>query len=182
MVFKLRGAVHAEALARPGARSSATFSTSNKTVEELRDLNRRQAEFLAVTSHELRTPLTSVTAYAKTLLKLGFREDPVAREEFLRDRAASWTVGEPHRCPRSGRAPDGSVDRRMLELVLGNLLDNALKFSPEESRCRLGARLEGREVLVWVEDDGIGIATEHLVRIPERHRAMQIDLRKGLAG
>ncbi len=193
---------------RLGRKLQVLLQHEQQTVEELRDLNRRQAEFLAVTSHELRTPLTSITGYAKTLLKPGFGDDPADREEFLRaiEQQAgrlgslienllavtqlSESAPEAECAPlpeavnavvsRLGRAadrvdvhvpaelPDASVDRRMLELVLGNLLDNALKFSPEESRCRLGARLEGREVLVWVEDDGIGIATEHLVRIFDR--------------
>jgi signal transduction histidine kinase len=53
-------------------------------VEELRELNRRQAQFLDVTSHELRTPLTSIVGYVKTLLQPGFRDDAATREEFLR--------------------------------------------------------------------------------------------------
>jgi signal transduction histidine kinase len=60
------------------------------------------------------------------------------------------------------------VDRRLLELAIGNLLDNALKFSPDGSRCRLGAGLTGGDVHVRVEDDGIGIAQEHVGRIFDR--------------
>lgn len=53
-----------------------------QTVEELRELNRRQGEFLAVTS-ELRTPLTSIAGNVKTLMQPAFRDDVATRQEFL---------------------------------------------------------------------------------------------------
>lgn len=49
-----------------------------------------------------------------------------------------------------------------------NLLDNALKFSPDGSPCRLGARRDGRDVVVWVEDEGIGIGEEQIGRVFDR--------------
>jgi signal transduction histidine kinase len=60
------------------------------------------------------------------------------------------------------------VDGRLLELALGNLLDNALKFSPPGSRCRIGAHLKDDLVVVWVEDEGIGIDQQHIGRIFDR--------------
>jgi len=68
----------------------------------------------------------------------------------------------------AGDLPDASVDGRLLELVVGNLLDNALKFSPDGSPCQLGALHDGSEVTVWVQDRGIGIAPEHIDRIFDR--------------
>ena len=65
-------------------RLEALLRQERQTVEKLRELNRRQAQFLDVTSHELRTPLTSIAGYAKTLLQPDFRDDAATREEFLR--------------------------------------------------------------------------------------------------
>src|ERR671922_2133521 len=57
------------------------------------------------------------------------------------------------------------VDRRLLELVIGNLLDNALKFSPEGSHCRAGARLgRGRRARL-----GGGRRDRHLPRAHGSH-------------
>jgi signal transduction histidine kinase len=68
--------------------------------------------------------------------------------------------------------PDGlaevQLDARFLELVVGNIVDNAVKFSPEGSSCRVGARLDAGEVVIVVEDEGIGISEEDVGRIFDR--------------
>jgi signal transduction histidine kinase len=195
-------------LGQQNRRLEVLLRQEQQTVEELRELNRRQGEFLAVTSHELRTPLTSIAGYAKTLMKPAFRDDVAAREEFLGtiekqaerlgalienilavtqlsetahppgnaalSKAADRVVARLGQASKrveikiAGDLPNVSVDGRLLELVVGNLLDNALKFSPDGSPCQLGARQDGSEVAVWVQDGGIGIAPEHIDRIFDR--------------
>jgi signal transduction histidine kinase len=59
------------------------------------------------------------------------------------------------------------TDRQLLERVMSNLLDNALKYSDDGAMCELGARAEG-ELVFWVRDRGIGMAPEELDRIFER--------------
>jgi two-component system phosphate regulon sensor histidine kinase PhoR len=60
------------------------------------------------------------------------------------------------------------TDRQLLGRVIQNLLDNAMKYSPEGSPCELGARGEGERVTFWVRDHGIGIPPEELPRIFDR--------------
>jgi PAS domain S-box-containing protein len=56
-------------------------------------------------------------------------------------------------------------DRRRLETVVANLLDNAIKYSPEGGPVRcLVAPTRGR-VFVSVEDTGLGIAEESMGRL-----------------
>lgn len=57
------------------------------------------------------------------------------------------------------------ADRSRIATVVGNLLDNALKYSPNggEICCTLGRR--GSEGFVEVADEGIGIAPEHIDRL-----------------
>ena len=64
--------------------------------------------------------------------------------------------------------PSVRADRQSLELVVANLLDNALKFSPEETGCEVGARVEGTMLVFWVRDHGVGISREQLPRIFDR--------------
>ncbi len=53
-------------------------------------------------------------------------------------------------------------DRRRLVEVLANLLSNAVKYSPGRARVRVGVERRPGEVLVVVEDEGIGIPPDQL--------------------
>jgi two-component system phosphate regulon sensor histidine kinase PhoR len=60
------------------------------------------------------------------------------------------------------------ADGTRLEEVLHNLLDNAVKFSPENGQIRLRAMPSDSHMVLSVTDQGIGISKEHLPRIFER--------------
>ena len=55
-----------------------------------------------------------------------------------------------------------NADRDRTLTILGNLLDNALKYSPAGSDVTIAAGVEGDQVVVAVTDRGIGIAKEDL--------------------
>lgn len=68
-------------------------------------------------------------------------------------------------------------DRARLIQVVGNLLDNAAKYTPQGGRIDVEVRSDGAEATIAVRDSGIGIAPELLPkvfeffdRIPERER------------
>ena len=52
------------------------------------------------------------------------------------------------------------ADQRRLQQVVGNLLDNALKFTPEGGQVRLWGMCDGGEVAIFVADSGPGIPAE----------------------
>jgi two-component system phosphate regulon sensor histidine kinase PhoR len=60
------------------------------------------------------------------------------------------------------------ADARRLEQMLTNLVDNAIKFSAEGGAVRVAHERAGARDRVHVQDDGEGIAPEHLPRIFER--------------
>ncbi|MFN3284705.1 MAG: sensor histidine kinase [bacterium] len=66
-----------------------------------------------------------------------------------------------------GQAPVRG-DRDRLEQALGNLVDNAVKYTPPGGRVELRAELRDGEVHLVVEDTGPGIPPEHLPRVFER--------------
>lgn len=59
-------------------------------------------------------------------------------------------------------------DRLTLRQALMNLIDNAIKYSPERSQVTVTVRSTATIAVVEVEDQGAGIAPEHVDRIFER--------------
>lgn len=60
----------------------------------------------------------------------------------------------------------GDVDQ--LRRLLLNLIDNAVKYTPAGGRIRVGLDCRRNQAVLVVEDDGIGIAPEHLPNIFKR--------------
>ncbi|GAC1352671.1 MAG: hypothetical protein NVS3B20_10270 [Polyangiales bacterium] len=59
-------------------------------------------------------------------------------------------------------------DRRAIEQVLLNLLDNAIKYAGPKARVEVSVLLEGDSILLRVQDRGPGIEPRHLSRLFER--------------
>ncbi|MBZ0310833.1 MAG: GAF domain-containing sensor histidine kinase, partial [Anaerolineae bacterium] len=57
------------------------------------------------------------------------------------------------------------VDRYKMGMALTNVLNNAIKFSPPKTPIMLGYEMRDQEIWIYVNDQGIGIAPEHLDRI-----------------
>ncbi len=57
------------------------------------------------------------------------------------------------------------ADRVHLYNILSNLLDNAVKYSPNEADVSISIRKENNELVIEVSDKGIGIAPEKQPRI-----------------
>lgn len=64
--------------------------------------------------------------------------------------------------------PVVEADEQRIDRVLSNLLDNAVKYSPEGGLIVVSGRVEAGEVVISVADQGIGIAPEHLNKLFER--------------
>lgn len=59
-------------------------------------------------------------------------------------------------------------DEQQLSLMIGNLLENAVRYTPEGGTVRFEVTCSGNEALVRVEDTGIGIPLEAQGRVFER--------------
>jgi signal transduction histidine kinase len=62
-----------------------------------------------------------------------------------------------------------ACDRQRILQVLGNLIGNALKFTPSGGRITVRAEEQGSGVVFSVDDTGSGIAREHLAHIFDRY-------------
>ena len=73
------------------------------------------------------------------------------------------------------------ADPVRMRQALGNLVDNALKYTPSGGSVEVTARSEEGKVLVVVGDTGIGLGTEELPRIWDRlYRSDQSRSQRGL--
>jgi two-component system phosphate regulon sensor histidine kinase PhoR len=60
------------------------------------------------------------------------------------------------------------MDVDLMEQAAVNLLDNAIKYSPEQSCIQITAQRQGHDIDIHFKDQGIGIPKKHLPRLFER--------------
>ncbi|MFL6138904.1 MAG: ATP-binding protein [Frankiaceae bacterium] len=60
------------------------------------------------------------------------------------------------------------IDRIAFDNVIGQLLENAIKYSPDGGPVRVSATAAGEEVRISVEDEGVGIPSGHADRVFDR--------------
>ena len=60
------------------------------------------------------------------------------------------------------------IDKNAMKLVVNNLLDNAVKFSPENSEIKVVLEKQGEKLLLKIKDDGIGIPKNEQASIFEK--------------
>jgi signal transduction histidine kinase len=110
--------------------------------------------------------------------RLEIRREPILWTAFVRD-----LVHRHHTAVSDRRfhlnLPDSKAlvtgDRDRLEQVLGNLLENAVKYSPEGSEIYVSVEDRGDQIVTSVCDRGIGIPKDELAQVFERfHRGRQV--------
>lgn len=177
---------------------------------QLKELDKKKDEFIALASHELKTPLTSLNAYLQFLQRnLGQDE----KNRVLADKALSqvdklkalvsdlldvskmesgqlsMSFGEfnivdllndvvemmhygnlGHKIVKKFNSPDLTVygDKRRIEQVMINLISNAIKYSPNADRVVVSVLEKDNDVLISVQDFGMGIKEKDQAHIFSR--------------
>ena len=75
-----------------------------------------------------------------------------------------------------------NADPTRLAQVVGNLLNNACKFTDKGGRIWLTVEREGQEAVIRVRDTGIGIAAEQLPRIFDMFMQVDTSLERSVSG
>ncbi|HEY9668561.1 MAG TPA: ATP-binding protein [Coleofasciculaceae cyanobacterium] len=80
-----------------------------------------------------------------------------------------------------GKSHTACVDSKLLQQILGNLLSNALKYSPVGSAIALVMTYENHQIIFHVKDKGIGISREDRLHIFEPfHRGKNVGVIRGM--
>ena len=75
-----------------------------------------------------------------------------------------------------------TVDAKRVEQVLRNLLDNAIKYSPEGGTIAVQAYRDDVKIMLAVSDEGIGIPAEEWERIFERFHRVENEITRRMRG
>ncbi len=83
---------------------------------------------------------------------------------------------------RAGAIIAARAEKRAVEQVLTNLIDNAIKYCGQGSKVRIFAEADERFVRISVADTGPGIEPEHLARVFERFYRVDTGRSRELGG
>ena len=105
--------------------------------------------------------------------ELSIYKQPVNIKELLEKIAATYQhqaqgAGIQIQVDADSILPKVQVDSERMEQVLGNLVNNALRYTPEGGEVFLSAKQADRNLIISVKDNGSGIPSEILPRIFER--------------
>lgn len=67
-----------------------------------------------------------------------------------------------------GDVPSMKLDAKKLQVAIRNILENAIKYTPENGNIQVGLSDEGKMIHIWIKDNGIGIPLSELSRIFDR--------------
>jgi two-component system phosphate regulon sensor histidine kinase PhoR len=133
-----------------------------RLIEDLLDLSRIESQKYNLAAEDI-----SMRAFGTNVLAM-FRERAETRKfTLVNDIGADVTSW---------------ADKRALEQILVNLVDNAVKYGPEGTTVSLRASLVGDLTRVVVEDTGLGIEEKHLPRLFERFYRVDTGRSRELGG
>jgi PAS domain S-box-containing protein len=136
-------------------------SPNPATITRVREIMRRQVDHLVHLVNDL-LDIARITS-GKIELKL----EPVALKDIVFSAIETTLPAmEAKHHDFQFSVPDEPIplvaDANRLAQVIGNLLTNAAKYTPENGRITLDVRREGTEAVITVSDNGIGIPANEL--------------------
>lgn len=78
--------------------------------------------------------------------------------------------------------PETMIDAMRIERVLHNLIDNAMKYSPDGGEVRIFGRQQGTQLVIGVSDQGIGIPPEGQRRLFQSFQRLEVQEKYNIAG
>ena len=140
--------------------------------DKLDDADRRQAVATIAERADSLGRLVDNLLYSRTMPDgLAVTSEPFDLTRLLRGAAEGFRgLSERHEVELelSGELPSALGDVMATEIIVGQLLENAVKYSPDGGRVTVCAHAEGDAIVITVEDDGVGIRPVDRERVFER--------------
>jgi signal transduction histidine kinase len=150
------------------------------SAEITQKLTRNVINSAEVLSHRLEE-LLEIAKYSRGTFKLNLHPVDIARlmgEIVTRFKPYLDQHDQQLTTRIAGDLPRAFLDPSRIEQVMINLLSNASKFSPENGNISLTARLHNNELLVEVQDNGIGISPDEQQRLFQPYHRVEQDRQK----
>jgi len=124
--------------------------------------------------------MTKIGAGSLSVMPTAIRLEGLVRSavDRIRIRGERHTFDAP--VPRS--LPPVLADAHRIEQVIYNLLDNAIKYSPDGGSIEMRTRVVGDEVVVSVVDEGLGVPSDELPTLFERFHRGKGARSRGIGG
>lgn len=129
------------------------------------------AKLIATETRRLEALLTDLRELTSLDLAQTVRAESVAIDGFCEELAARFRpAARAAGLELRVRPIEATItsDRRLLETIVGNLLSNAIRYTPAGGRVTLSAALQHHTLTLSVRDTGVGIAPEHQARVFDR--------------
>ncbi|EJM7848505.1 DUF4118 domain-containing protein [Vibrio parahaemolyticus] len=155
-------------LRTPLATIIGTLTTLNEYMPKLNDLERKELLDSATSEshrlHQYIENLLQATKLQHGTLKITKKAEPIAN--IVRDAVSRL----PNYTEKVSMNMDDSVDylsvsRSLIEQAIFNVLDNAMRFSPENEPVEVSLSKQGSSCVIDVRDMGIGIKAEDAEKI-----------------
>ena len=117
--------------------------------------------------------------------RMSMRSGDVDINEVLSEamaRAGTSTAAVEFKADLDPRLPIVAGDRDRLTQVVSNLVNNAVKYSPDGGTVTLSTRAEGEFALVSVTDTGLGIPPDEIGHVFERFRRVRSGAAQSIPG
>ena len=166
-----------------GAVNTALTEGARLSRDEMRQLLQDAAWETEVLSHLLGNLLELSRARADRLF---LSREPVNVKDIVKDvvdKIKRQTSNHSFETDLPRVLPPVHADQLRLERILHNLLENAVKYSPDGGKIIISARLENDHMVIGVSDEGIGISLHDQAKLfsPfERLAAQRLEGVKGI--
>lgn len=190
LLVRLKSAIHREQrFVSDAAHALRTPLTALQLQVDVLD-GSKDSEERARRVAELRAGMRRVVRFTGQLLALARHESADANAEAHTDLAEIFSdlqavygaVAAERGVTLRRAAPVNAQIRgssHQLILILGNLLDNALRYAPRDSSIELLSHVDAHTVHLQVRDDGPGLPAEELERVFERFYRAPADSTEG---